>query len=174
MRTPMSTIAVLVSIACLASVLARPLATSCPFVSCDFYTCFNGHFPCGNSSYAIAYGLKYCNAFTAAESNFSVPHGQEWVVSTRLCLQVKLWEASLNFTDTTTCEDIQNVAFQAHVGCYVAPASNVSICDIPQDWLRVVDVMKDAFLTDFSETVVEVIETIGNCSEIWSSAPLQG
>ena len=169
MHMLMSVTVALVSFAYMASVCALPSTGSCPFVTCDFYPCFNDYYPCGNSSYAIAYGLKYCNAFTSAEPSFSVPHGREWVASTRLCLQVKLWEASLNFTDDTTCDDIQNIAFQAHVGCYVAPAPNVSICDIPQDWFRVVNVMKDAFLTDFSETVVEVIETIGNCTEIWSA-----
>ncbi len=32
-----------------------------------------------SDGYAIAYGLKYCDAFTEAQPNFTYPKGQEWV-----------------------------------------------------------------------------------------------
>jgi hypothetical protein len=140
---------------------------TCIVGNCSFYECFESLFPCGPEGYALAYGLRYCEAFTDARPEFT-PRGQVWVNATKLCLMESLWNDTATFTPTTSCADIKEMAMNAHVHCYADPAPGVSICDIPENWLRIVELVKSAVLYDPTAFVDEVVGTIAACAHILS------
>ncbi|KAI9750689.1 MAG: hypothetical protein M1815_001672 [Lichina confinis] len=123
----MKTIASL-SLVCLATqacagvtLVPRQIANICrspPANSCDFYqTCIEDRYQCGPKGYPLGFGERYCKKFGAAGPQMSAA-GQEWVTKTMLCLQKALVPIASQ-ASPTTCEDIRQVAYASHPGCYV-------------------------------------------------------
>jgi hypothetical protein len=80
-------------------------------------------YSCHLIGYALGYGLPYCEAFTADRSEFT-PRGQVWVNATKLCLMQALYNASLEFTNETTCNDIK----VSVSGLYATPCVQTMCC----------------------------------------------
>ena len=126
--------------------------------SCHWYIeCLEKRFPCHGSSadYAIKYAMHFCYAYDRNFHWFSLK-GRQWVDATRKCLQQQLVHF-FNRDDSkqiTTCQEIQETAFESHNCCYTAGTKctvedRPSICEIPcRDWFRVFWTIKEAFVGD--------------------------
>ncbi|XP_061164374.1 uncharacterized protein LOC133173407 [Saccostrea echinata] len=100
---------------------------------CSWYSdCLERRFPCQEmqqTSYAINYGLKFCNLYEEHYQSFST-EGQQWIDAVRGCLQVALVPLLRPFL-TITCGEIKEKAFNSHLGCYTNPIKNApSFCDL--------------------------------------------
>ncbi|XP_062611446.1 uncharacterized protein LOC134273239 [Saccostrea cucullata] len=100
---------------------------------CSWYSdCLERRFPCQEmqqTSYAINYGLKFCNLYEDHYQNFSTD-GQQWIDAVRGCLQVALVPLLRPFL-TITCSGIKQKAFNSHLDCYTNPIKNApSFCDL--------------------------------------------
>jgi len=95
--------------------------------TCSFYPdCLEQRTTCGDSGYALGYGLRYCESFLQ-DVRFT-ERGVAWRDRVSSCLQRSL----VRFTDplrpAPSCAEIRQKGFQAHVACYTQ--SDNSICDL--------------------------------------------
>jgi hypothetical protein len=112
--------------------------------SCEYYACIDRErLSCGEDAYALAYGKKYCERFSAIDFKDNPPpfsgdlypaKGNEWRDQVRSCLQESLedWFASAAEKD---CQALRRFAFDSHPFCYTAAPS---FCELtPENVLRV-------------------------------------
>lgn len=111
-------------------VQAVPWSEAClnPTGDCGFYSdCLENRNQCNSTGYALGYGKKYCEKFSA-QTRFSA-RGVKWVNDTRLCLQQHLLQFVQPDQPPMDCEEIMNAAFDSHPDCYTLTGD--SICDLP-------------------------------------------
>lgn len=128
-----------------------------PPQTCTFYSsCAEAALPCGNSGYAIGYGLKNCNKFMQRLTHFSAA-GQAWIFRVMTCLQKFLINGPLQRCGLD-CSSLKSDAFGSHPTCYV----NSGVCDLPiSDWVQLVITIRDDLLT--LDTLKQAVTTGGNC-----------
>lgn len=90
--------------------------------SCEYYNCKNEQLGCGESNYLLAFGARYCTAFQNVAPAFTEAYGQPWLAEVSLCLQEELEKR-----DDLSCENVRQVALEAHVACYV----RTDYCSLP-------------------------------------------
>lgn len=100
--------------------------------SCDYYACIDqNRLNCGNQGYALGYGKKYCEKFSAidftdARTPFGAAvfpgQGNVWRDNVRTCLQQGLesWFANDSAKD---CSSLRAFAFNSHPDCYTQEPS---------------------------------------------------
>jgi len=128
--------------------------------TCNWYSsCENVYGPrncTGRENYAINYGEKYCKKYNLTYNWFSLK-GQVWIDKIRKCLQVALVPT---LGAGLTCEQVKQVAFKSHPGCYV----NNGLCDLPfTDWLKILYTVRQAFGDEFVETLTSALQSISRC-----------
>ncbi len=132
---------------------------------CDWYRdCLEERHPCGNADtgYAISYAEKFCNLYNQRLSSFS-EDGQLWLNVPRKCLQVDLVPL-LRPCENPTCDDIKQRAFDSHSDCYLSPSNGPSICHLGgRDWAQVFWTIKSAFVSEFVESMMGMVEVLGHC-----------
>jgi len=166
----------LVAVNDLATVATPPeqLPASCfhPTGDCNWYLdCLDKRFAYGPSSYAVNYGLKYCNRFKSLTPQDLTPSGLQWRDATMVCLQQKLVPL-LSQTSAPTSEQITSLAFDSHPGCYTNNGS-VGICSDPHDWATIATTVdKEDLLTmksaKQSAAVAQLCGT-GYAQQAWSA-----
>ncbi|EGD72369.1 hypothetical protein PTSG_00389 [Salpingoeca rosetta] len=165
-----------VAVVCVAVVMVAvapslPTVRGCDVGACTFYNCVDEQTQCGPSGYAIGYGLKYCDKFTAAQSSFS-DQGKVWVAETKQCLQQELEDyvtamqrdpgASFPF-DKAQCDSMRRAAMNSHVKCYTG--GSVSVCSLRvSDWVRILKTIHEAFGDAFLNTVKQSLSTAKQCA----------
>ncbi|KAL4232296.1 hypothetical protein ACF0H5_009867 [Mactra antiquata] len=137
-----------------------------PGSDCTWYKqCLAKRFPCeaNNDSYAVSFGDKICNDFTKQRSLFS-DVGQQWIDTTRACLQKQL-ASILSAPTSTSCDDIRTFAFNTHAQCYNNPPIGCpSFCELLfSDWLRIAWIVKSSFVLETVRTSYQVTEILGLC-----------
>lgn len=143
---------------------------------CMYYPdCLEAAISCegSSSSYAISYGEKYCNKFSALSRSLS-SNGQGWVSNTRTCLE-ELWPLSDSEQVAASCKQVRDAEFSGHALCYLggpSPLSGVSygsICNLElEDLEKIIDTVKTTILT--SEGLSQMVEVGDRCLAQW--APL--
>lgn len=94
---------------------------------CDFYRqCVEQHFPCGEQSYALAFGQRYCEKFDSLYSTPRRPHSQSrylagFVIKTRSMLQRQLISYINTNEGIGSCQQLEDFAFSSHSEAYVQP-----------------------------------------------------
>ncbi|XP_025087838.1 uncharacterized protein LOC112560292 isoform X1 [Pomacea canaliculata] len=139
---------------------------------CSWYSnCLEKKFPCasGSDDYGIAYGEKFCNAYSSNYNTFS-SKGRLWVDAVRKCLQMALVPLMRDYT-TYTCADVKSYAFNSHAPCYLKPGSGApSFCQLPrEDYWRVFWTIKGAFGSAFSNSMYGMFEVSKGCLPVWSN-----
>ncbi|EGD86927.1 hypothetical protein H112_05442 [Trichophyton rubrum D6] len=133
--------------------------------SCSFYSaCLEKGIPCGPDGYALAYGDRYCNRFSAASPQLSAS-GQEWVTKTMLCLQQKLVPVALGKDEqVSTCPAVREFAFSTHPECYIQGG----VCLLaPTDWLVIVGTVGFTELFDSVEALATTLKTVKGCLDFY-------
>lgn len=122
---------------------------------CDWYRrCLEARIPCESTEhkYAVSYATKYCNLFNDNYSKFS-NDVKRWIDAVRKCLQQSLVHV-LFPQSTMSCETLKKRAFFTHTGCYLRPTPSIYMCDLSSfDFLQIAWIIKNGFLTDFSDMV---------------------
>lgn len=86
---------------------------------CDFYSrCLEASFPCGEQSYAIAFGQRYCDKFD--QDYGSSPYLAGFVGKTRSTLQRQLIGYINRYQGIRSCEQLEDFAFSSHSTAYIA------------------------------------------------------
>ena len=137
--------------------------------NCRWYReCLNTKHPCEDSAngYALAYAEHFCSLYTANvhDSKFS-QRAIEWIDAVRKCLQIALVPL-IRPWHSPTCEQIKDIAFDSHTGCYISPAPGApSICSLgPRDWLAVFWTIKGSFVSATTDTLKGIVQTTGKCT----------
>ncbi|KAH3699741.1 uncharacterized protein LOC127860795 [Dreissena polymorpha] len=150
------------------SIRLDPTCYSPDGTQCSWYrNCLEKRFPCKEleQSYALDYGEKFCNLYTDHYAEFD-DVGQKWVNAVRKCLQVALVPLMRSF-NTVPCEQIKDVAFESHTGCYVTPPDGAkSFCDIGgRNLFSVLATIKSAFwqLGTIWRTISQGYSTVWAC-----------
>jgi hypothetical protein len=112
--------------------------------SCAYYECIDQErLSCGEDGYALGYGKKYCERFSAMDFKDNPPpfsgdlypaKGNEWRDNVRSCLQesMEAWFASDEEKD---CSALRAFAFDSHPACYT---ERPSFCELtPENVIRV-------------------------------------
>ncbi|GMR49498.1 hypothetical protein PMAYCL1PPCAC_19693, partial [Pristionchus mayeri] len=82
---------------------------------CDAYLQLEAAAPCGPNGYALNYGYPICRNFVRDERMY-LPNGKAFLRCTRECLANFV---TANITNgITDCDEITQLAFSSHVGCY--------------------------------------------------------
>lgn len=85
---------------------------------CDFYQiCVERSFPCGQKSYALAFGQKYCEKFGRVHDGS--PYLAGFVGKTRMSLQRDLVAYINRHGGIGSCRQLEAFAFQSHSSAYV-------------------------------------------------------
>jgi hypothetical protein len=126
---------------------AYPTAAACEHPQpddCSFYrACLESSHPCGEDSYAIAYGERLCYAFIEKRESFS-SDGQRWLRQVRSCLQRSLVPL---LHETATCPAVLDEAYATHPACYTAEGN--SICALPAgDVLELASILGEDLLSE--------------------------
>jgi hypothetical protein len=96
---------------------------------------------CGSAGYLIGYGARYAERFYRTTRPRMSSRGRRWIDEVLVCLQRDLRDA---IDETSSCEEIHEVAFDSHPACYVeAGFCTLSLFDLLQvvwtidlrDWL---------------------------------------
>lgn len=87
---------------------------------CAFYCRKNHELKCGPDNYLMDFGYKYCRFFIKKENSYSKA-GQPVFETIRKCLVNRL--ASRN---DLTCQNVEGIAVDSHVECYV----NSGFCEL--------------------------------------------
>lgn len=133
---------------------------------CSWYReCLEKRYPCketGNS-YALDYAEKFCNLYVQHYSEFDNT-GQQWIDGVRRCLQVELVPILRPFV-RKTCEQIKQMAFDSHPGCYLNPnEGKPSICEIGvTNWAKVFWTVKSAVLQAPTATFKQMVQVMQAC-----------
>ena len=157
--------------------LNRRPSTSCTKPSgrdCSWYEdCLEKQFPCeGNTyDYSIGFAKKFCNLFGKNYNTFSST-SKRWIDATRKCLQKELapilTSSYIKFLPKyRQCRLIYYRGFASHTKCYVKPesGSSLTICNLP-DKLKILNVIKGAFLQDFRAVSKQSGEVVLECAKL--------
>jgi hypothetical protein len=100
--------------------------------SCEYYACLDQEvLSCGDLGYALGYGKKYCERFTALQF---APHrtaleeeafpavGAVWRDRVKVCLMNEL-EHYVGNQDALSCGELRSFAFKSHPHCYTRSPS---------------------------------------------------
>lgn len=133
---------------------------------CGWYRqCLEKQFPCieSDQTYSIIYAEEICKLYQMHFSEFD-SIGQQWIDGVRRCLQVQLVPVLRPFVHKT-CEEIKQIAFDSHSGCYLNPGkAKPSICDIGcQNWAQVFWTIKSAVKYAPIQTTKQMIEVAHGC-----------
>ncbi len=112
--------------------------------SCEYYECIDQErLSCGDDGYALGYGKKYCERFSAIDFQENAPpfsgdfypaKGNEWRDNVRSCLQVSM-EAFFASDEAKDCSALRTFAFDSHPACYTGAPS---FCELtPENIVRV-------------------------------------
>ena len=161
------------------SVTASPMSTLAPTCysptgeDCSWYTnCLAERYPCTGSDaeYAISYGYHFCTMYTERSYLFNAT-ALAWIGAVRKCLQISLVPLIRDFRNIT-CEELQQRAYDSHVGCYVKPYQGYSVCTLnPYDFLQIFWTVKTAFKSQFLSTFSQFLQTGFRCGLKYTSAP---
>lgn len=113
--------------------------------SCEYYSCIEEErLSCGDSGYALGYGQRYCEKFSAIKFNPSFPNaervvfpvaGNDWRDAVRTCLQEELEVYFFDESAPKDCSTLRTFAFDSHPRCYT---SGPSFCALkPQSVIRI-------------------------------------
>jgi hypothetical protein len=80
------------------------------------------HNPQGGTTYLTYFGYNYCNKFLFSDLDKQSPEMSYFLVNVRFCLQEELSK----FSATGTCPQLEDFAFNSHLGCYVS----AKFCDL--------------------------------------------
>lgn len=107
--------------------------------SCDYYACVDqNRLSCGGQGYALGYGKKYCEKFSAIDfpeakttlgADIFPGNGNVWRDNVRSCLQVNM-EAWFAGDAKKDCGSLRAFAFNSHPDCYTA---GPSFCELTPD-----------------------------------------
>lgn len=115
--------------------------------SCEYYSCIEEErLSCGESGYALGYGQRYCEKFSAINFIPSFPNaeaqvfpvaGNDWRDEVRTCLQEELEDFffASEGPEVKDCSALRTFAFDSHPRCYT---SGPSFCALkPQSVIRI-------------------------------------
>lgn len=139
--------------------------------TCNFYSdCLEKEVHCGPSGYPLGYGLKYCNAFTAARPRMSGA-GQAWVTATMLCLQNKLVPYATGAEKAASCSALKSAAFATHPSCYVSSG----VCKLPPtDWAIIIQTVSLKELFGSLDALKQTLITVSDCAGFYEYLIKQG
>ncbi|KAK0423985.1 hypothetical protein QR680_008446 [Steinernema hermaphroditum] len=146
------------------TVLSVSVADECR--GCQAYDCFEDAVHCGNDSYLVKYGGKYCRKFNDPETlkNFS-PIGREFVECTTSCLK-RFMQNYINNTSRrppyshSQCSDLEKAAFGSHVKCYL-DCDFCTVCKTEKAALFHVYEFRDFFSWSAMKQMYEVLKSCG-------------
>ena len=132
----------------------------------DFYRCVDGVVAggvgCGDDGHLLGYGARYAERFYRVTRPRMSARGQRWIDDVLVCLQEEL-QASIDAD--SGCDDIRDVAFDSHPGCYV----DAGFCRLP-----VLDVLQVVWTIDVrdwlgSSAARQAVETAIGCGRDYAS-----
>ncbi|KAF8999272.1 hypothetical protein BDQ17DRAFT_1308587 [Cyathus striatus] len=132
-----------------------------PRDQCRFYAdCLERRYQCGNSGYPLGYGQKFCLKFSEQRNKLS-PQGQKWMLDTMQCLQRTLVPDALDTsTADSTCEALNDRAFNSHPGCYVKNG----VCSLhPTDWIAILEIVHLKTLFSSWQAVTATLGALDGC-----------
>lgn len=132
---------------------------------CQFYkTCLEDSYHCGETGYPIGYGYRYCSKFSQYIGEFS-ESGQLWIRKTLVCLKQTL--VPLVNSATTTCQIINDAAFDSHPRCYVSSGFCELFFDPAHILTNVKGLLEVYEIKDMSQpiTLKQMIQTAGMCGQ---------
>ena len=126
--------------------------------SCSFYECAEKQKKCGNDSYLINSGLKYCNLMTQNVAQFSP--GSRVVIAELLRCQQNYVLTPLNNKEAG-CAEVESMGYESMRWCYSnhGSFSNQSMCDLPYDWAKWLKLVKQTEPVD--ELAIKEYKSIG-------------
>lgn len=89
---------------------------------CNGYLRIQDRLHCPADGYLLNTGYRFCRDYVAADSQFS-PAGRRAMALIRRCLTSSLEARGASLT----CDTVEDVAFDTHVGCYVSSG----FCELP-------------------------------------------
>ena len=136
--------------------------------SCSFYQCAEEKKKCGNNSYLVKTGLKYCNLMANNTLLFSA--GARVAVAELLRCQQNFILPPVN--SDASCQDLDRIGLESFLPCYSTHGafSNMSLCDLPGDWATWLKLIKTQ---PVEKEVVDRLKAVGtNCGlsilrEVW-------
>jgi hypothetical protein len=84
---------------------------------CKFFSCFDENYPCGNKSFVMTWGYKYCVRFVNITSKLT-PTGQRFFENTNNCL-TKDFVKTYNENSFSDCKKMQSSAIALQRKCYL-------------------------------------------------------
>lgn len=107
---------------------------------CEYYTCQEQRWQCGEDGYLIGFAQKYCRRFRLIPEPRMSAKAQAWLNRTRRCLVLE-FEAF----DGDDCAALKAFGLASHSDCY----TSTGFCDLPiSDWFKVLNTV-DLRDTDF-------------------------
>lgn len=113
--------------------------------SCDWYiNCLESTFHCSSSNYSYPIGFAHpiCLRFDGYKEWFS-ERGRVFSLVIKRCLQQRLAEELKKLTSEPTCQEIEELGFGVHDGCYL----DNKFCEIITDWPTLIVGLRDAFIS---------------------------
>ncbi len=138
--------------------------------SCEYYSCIEEErLSCGDTGYALGYGKRFCEKFSAIKFFPSFPNnerivfpvaGNDWRDSVRTCLQEELEDYFFTSDAPKDCSTLRAFAFDSHPSCYT---SGPSFCGLkPQSVIRIgLTIGFKDLLT--SESLKQIADTAALC-----------
>ncbi len=81
---------------------------------CEYYSCVSEAKHCGDESYPISFGKRYCLRYESRMDHFT-ENGKIWINEVKKCLIDEM----AKFEEDLTCSQLRKRAFKSHVPCYV-------------------------------------------------------
>jgi hypothetical protein len=128
---------------------------------CGWYErCLERKFPCSGdvNSYAIDYGLKFCNLY-GERLDYFTDEGIEWVGKVRSCLQLALVPYIRSYDDLS-CAELKEKAFDSHTPCYLDNGMCMLSC---YDWAQAFWTIKGSLVDEFTGTVKQMLQATAEC-----------
>jgi hypothetical protein len=127
---------------------------------------------CGPQGYALGFGARYCDRFSALGISDLSAQGLAWRDATRACL-LEDFTAIATDSEEPTCRDLKIRAFQSHPPCYTDPLgqrggqNRISFCKLePRDVLRVLQVVEPLDLLS-PLAIQQNVRIAGLCADEW-------
>lgn len=131
--------------------------------NCNWYlNCLEKKIPCGTSGYAMGYGYFFCNRFIKYGYLLD-QQGLKWRDHVMICLQKVLLPYLQSNHSLPTCNQIKEIAFHSHEGCYTTMNGYTSICNLSfHDWISIIKITYlSIFMDEFLMYAEQVIDVIG-------------
>lgn len=132
-----------------------------PVGDCQWYEqCLQARYPTctGASSYALSFGMRFCERFKENFNNFS-PAGQEWLTKVGPCLQYAMLPY-MESNSSMTCDEVKKAAFETHAPCYVS----CGFCGTSfGDYFRVLQTITPALSSEFGEILRGLLKVLWQC-----------